>query len=154
PVGAAMRIWLVCSDGRPRAVFSTAGDASDCVADHGGEVQYFVLDTCMRTQRFFLGHAVKLKPTDASAPGAGDRERLPRRRNTAPRQRLTPQQEVRTARMTESVCRHRGRRYAFRSGSIEDARAKSQFSQCGIHRRAGTNGFDRLAACGLARPAE
>ena len=48
-----MRIWLVRRDGRPRAVFSTAGDASEYVADNGGaiccDVQCLVLDACART---------------------------------------------------------------------------------------------------------
>jgi len=52
-----MRIWLVCRDGRARALFSTAGDASDYVADNGGaagcDVQCLVLDSCTRTQQFF-----------------------------------------------------------------------------------------------------
>lgn len=49
-----MRIWLVCRDGRPRAVFSTAGGAKDFVNENGSEtrcdVQYLVLDGCTRAQ--------------------------------------------------------------------------------------------------------
>jgi len=49
-----MRIWLVCRDGRPRAVFSTAGSANDYAAENGGanccDVQYLVLDACTRAQ--------------------------------------------------------------------------------------------------------
>jgi hypothetical protein len=52
-----MRIWLVCRDGRPRALFSTAGGASDYVADNGGpiccDVQCLVLDAYTRSQQFF-----------------------------------------------------------------------------------------------------
>jgi len=52
-----VRIWLVCRDGHPRAVFSTAGGASDYMADNGGtascDVQCLVLDARTRTQQFF-----------------------------------------------------------------------------------------------------
>ena len=52
-----MRVWLVCRDGRPRALFSTAADARDYVADNGAssgwDVQCLVLDACTRTQQFF-----------------------------------------------------------------------------------------------------
>jgi len=53
-----MRIWLVSREGHPRALFSTAADANDYVADNGGakscDVQCLVLDSCARTQQFFL----------------------------------------------------------------------------------------------------
>jgi hypothetical protein len=64
-----MRIWLVCRDGRPRAVFSTAADARDYVADNGGaiccDVQCLVLDACTRTQQFFS------MPRTANTPRGG-----------------------------------------------------------------------------------
>ena len=44
-----MRIWLVSREGHPRALFSTAADANDYVADNGGakscDVQCLVLDS-------------------------------------------------------------------------------------------------------------
>jgi len=52
-----MRIWLVSREGRPRAVFSTAGDARDYMTDNGGatycQIECLVLDACTRTQQFF-----------------------------------------------------------------------------------------------------
>jgi len=67
-----MRIWLVSREGRPRAVFSTAGDASEYVADNGGaiccDVHCLVLDACTRTRHFFsMPRAASL--TSAAAPG-------------------------------------------------------------------------------------
>jgi hypothetical protein len=51
-----MRVWLVCRDGRPRAVFSTAEGASDYVADNEGasrcDVQGLVLDAYTHSQRW------------------------------------------------------------------------------------------------------
>jgi hypothetical protein len=58
-----MRLWLVCRDGRPRAVFSTAGGAGDYVADNGGaiccDVQCLVLDAWTRTQRWHFQSITK-----------------------------------------------------------------------------------------------
>ena len=66
-----MRIWLVSRDGRPRAVFSTAGDANDYAADNGGTtccaVQCLILDACTRTQQFFSMPRVAVSAS-ATAP--------------------------------------------------------------------------------------
>ena len=68
-----MRIWLVSREGRPRAVFSTATDARDYVADNGGtihcDVECLVLDARTRTQQFFS------TPRPANSAGATDPRR-------------------------------------------------------------------------------
>jgi hypothetical protein len=55
-MSVAMRVWLVCRDDRPRAVFSTAEGASDYLADNAGanrcNIQCVVVDAYTRSQRW------------------------------------------------------------------------------------------------------
>ena len=50
-----MQIWVVCRNGRPSAVFSTAGSANEFVAGNGGatscDAKWFILDACAGAQQ-------------------------------------------------------------------------------------------------------